>query len=268
MGITGTDVAKEASNMVLTDDNFSSVVAAIDEGRAIFNRLRNVLFYLMNTNIAELLALIAAIAFVGKSPLLAVQILWVNLITETAGAIPLGLEKKFGDELKQPPRDPIVGILYPGLIVHTMSVAIIMGIGIVSIFVWANNHYSYLPPAQALATAQTLAFCSLVAFRWFIAFAARSDEYTVFKLGIFSNPWLVLIICGSILLQLAVIYVPFLQKAFGTVPMTLEMWEIAIGAGLGLFILIEGRKLFFPKLFSFGKWKPVGQKHFLNTKNK
>jgi Ca2+-transporting ATPase len=263
MGITGTDVAKEASNMVLTDDNFSSVVAAIDEGRAIFNRLRNVLFYLMNTNIAELLALLAAIAFIGKSPLLAVQILWVNLITETAGAIPLGLEKKFGDELKQPPRDPRVGILYPGLIVNTMSVAVIMGIGIVAIFVWANNHYSYLSPELALSTAQTLAFCSLVAFRWFIAFSARSDEYTVFKLGFFSNPWLVVIICGSVLLQMAVIYVPFLQKAFGTVPMTLDMWAIAIGAGLSLFILLEVRKAIAPKLFSFGKWKPVGKKQFL-----
>jgi P-type Ca2+ transporter type 2C len=260
MGITGTDVAKEASNMVLTDDNFSSVVAAIDEGRAIFNRLRNVLFYLMNTNIAELLALIAAIAFVGQSPLLAVQILWVNLITETAGAIPLGLERKFGDELKQPPRDPRVGILFPGLVVYTMTVAVIMGIGIVGIFMWAHNHYG------DLATAQTLAFCSLVAFRWFIAFAARSDEYTVFKLGFFSNPWLVAIICLSILLQVAVVYVPFLQKAFGTVPMTLEMWGIAIGAGLSLFIVIEVRKIIVPKLFSFGKWKPVGEKGFLGLK--
>jgi P-type Ca2+ transporter type 2C len=214
----------------------------------------------MNTNIAELLALIAAIAFVGQSPLLAVQILWVNLITETAGAIPLGLERKFGDELKQPPRDPRVGILFPGLVVYTMSVAVIMGIGIVGIFMWAHNHYG------DLATAQTLAFCSLVAFRWFIAFAARSDEYTVFKLGFFSNPWLVAIICLSILLQVAVVYVPFLQKAFGTVPMTLEMWGISIGAGLSLFILIEVRKIIVPKLFSFGKWKPVGKSQLMEVR--
>jgi Ca2+-transporting ATPase len=252
MGITGTDVAKEASNMVLTDDDFASVVAAIKEGRAIFNRLRNVLFYLMNTNIAELLALIAAIGFIGKAPLLAVQILWVNLITETSGAIPLGLEQKFGDELKQPPRDPRVGILFPGLIVHTMIVAVIMGIGIVGIFLWAE-------PRMSLPEAQTLAFCSLVAFRWFIAFSARSDEYTVFKLGVFRNRWLVLIICGSILLQMAVIYVPFLQKAFGTVPMTLERWGIALGAGLALFIIEEARKALFPRLYSFGKWKPVSR---------
>jgi P-type Ca2+ transporter type 2C len=250
MGITGTDVAKEASNMVLTDDNFSSVVAAIDEGRAIFNRLRNVIFYLMNTNIAELLALIVSIGFIGKAPLLAVQILWVNLITETAGAIPLGMEPKFGDELKQPPRDPRVGIIFPGLFTHTLVVALIMCAGIVGIFLWAETRMS-------LAEAQTLAFCSLVAFRWFIAFSARSDEYTVFKLGVFRNRPLVLIICCSILLQMAVIYVPFLQKAFGTVPMSLEKWGIALGAGLALFIIEEGRKALFPKLYSSGKWKPA-----------
>jgi P-type Ca2+ transporter type 2C len=252
MGITGTDVAKEASNMVLTDDNFASVVAAVDEGRAIFNRLRNVLFYLLNTNIAELLALIASIAFIGKSPLLAVQILWVNLITETFGAIPLGLEPKFGDELKQPPRDPHVGIIYPGLITYTMSVAVIMGIGIIGIFLWAEAR-------MPLAEAQTLAFCTLVAFRWFIAFAARSDEYTVFKLGLFRNRWLIIIICASVLLQMAVVYLPFLQTAFGTAGMSADRWGIALGAGLALFILIETRKALFPKLFSFGKWKPVGE---------
>jgi P-type Ca2+ transporter type 2C len=253
MGITGTDVAKEASNMVLTDDDFASVVSAIDEGRAIFNRLRSVLFYLMNTNIAELLALIASIAFIGKAPLLAVQILWVNLITETAGAIPLGLEPKLGNELKQPPRDPRVGIIFPGLIAHTLTVAVIMGIGIVGIFLWAETR-------MPLVEAQTLAFCSLVAFRWFIAFSARSDEYTVFKLGVFRNRWLVIIIGVSILLQMAVIYVPFLQTAFKTVPMTLDRWGIALLAGLALFIIEEGRKALFPRLFNSGKWKPRGNK--------
>ncbi|MBN1188933.1 MAG: HAD-IC family P-type ATPase [Dehalococcoidales bacterium] len=253
MGITGTDVAKEASTMVLTDDNFASVVSAVDEGRAIFNRLRNVLFYLMNTNIAELLALIASIGFIGKAPLLAVQILWVNLITETAGAIPLGMEPKFGNELKQPPRDPRVGILFPGLLAHTAVVAIIMAAGIVGIFLWAETRMS-------LAEAQTLAFCSLVAFRWFIAFSARSDEHTVFKVGVFRNRWLVLIICCSILLQMAVVYVPFLQRAFGTVPMTLERWGIALAAGLALFIIEEVRKVIFPALYSSGKWKPRRKK--------
>ncbi|HKJ88674.1 MAG TPA: HAD-IC family P-type ATPase, partial [Gammaproteobacteria bacterium] len=99
MGITGTDVAKEASDMVLADDNFASVVGAVDEGRAIFNRLRSVIFYLLSTNLGELLALILSILFIGQAPLLAVQIIWVNLVTDTAGGIPLGLEPKHGDGL-------------------------------------------------------------------------------------------------------------------------------------------------------------------------
>jgi len=185
---------------------------------------------------------------------LAVQILWVNLITETSGAIPLGLEPKTGNELKQPPRDPRVGIIFPGLVTHTMSVAVLMGILLVGIFVWSASR-------MTLAEAQTLTFCSLVACRWFIAFSARSDEYTIFKLGVFRNRWLIVIIIGSILLQMAVVYVPFLQRAFGTVPMTLDMWAIAVSAGLALFIVVEGRKALFPRLFNFGKWKPVGKKH-------
>ncbi|MFC1907191.1 cation-translocating P-type ATPase [Chloroflexota bacterium] len=114
MGITGTDVAKEASDMILADDNFASVVAAVDEGRAIFNRLRNVVFFLLSTNIGELLALTLSVLFIGKAPMLAVQIIWVNVVTDTAVTVPLGLEPKFGDELRQPPRHPRVGLVFPG----------------------------------------------------------------------------------------------------------------------------------------------------------
>jgi len=134
MGITGTDVAKEASEMTLADDNFASVVAAVDEGRVIFNRLRNVIFFLLSTNIGELLALILTILFVGQAPLLAVQIIWVNLVTDTSAAIPLGLEPKVGNELKQPPRHPGVGLLYPGLIFRIAAMAVIMSVGVFLIF--------------------------------------------------------------------------------------------------------------------------------------
>ncbi|MFH1640293.1 MAG: HAD-IC family P-type ATPase, partial [Chloroflexota bacterium] len=126
MGITGTDVAKESSDMILADDNFSSVVAAVDEGRAIFNRLRNVLFFLLSTSLGELLALILTVLFVGKAPLLAVQIIWVNLVTDTALAVPLGLEPKVGDELRQPPRHPKVGLIFPGLLLRIGFLAAMM----------------------------------------------------------------------------------------------------------------------------------------------
>jgi Ca2+-transporting ATPase len=250
MGITGTDVAKEAGDMTLADDNFATVVAAVDEGRVIFNRLRNVIFFMMSTNIGELLALILTILFVGKAPLLAVQIIWVNLVTDTASSIPLGLEPKIGDELKQPPRHPKVGLLFPGLIMRIATMAIIMSVGIFLIFNWAQARMS-------LEEARTLAFCSMVAFEWFRAFNARSDERTVFKLGVFRNRWLVASVSLAVLLQLAVVYAPPLQVAFHTVPLGLEQWGIALAAGGSLFVIEETRKALFPKLFTLGKWQPV-----------
>ena len=250
MGITGTDVAKEASDMVLADDNFASVVAAVDEGRAIFNRLRNVIFFLLSTNLGELLALILSILFIGKAPLLAVQILWVNVVTDTAAAIPLGLEPKFGDELKQPPRHPKVGLIFPGLLLRIGFMAILMSVGIFLIFNWAQARMS-------LEEARTLAFCSMVAFEWFRAFNARSDEHTLFRLGIFRNRWLIMSILVAIILQLAVIYVPFLQVAFNTVPLGIDKWGIAILAGGSLFAIEEIRKVLFPRLFTLGKWRPL-----------
>ncbi len=252
MGITGTDVAREASDMVLADDNFASVIAAVEEGRAIFNRLRNVIFFLLSTNLGELLALILAISFVGQAPLLAIQIIWVNLVTDTAAAIPLGLEPKFGDELKQSPRHPKVGLIYPGLLLRIGFMAILMGVGITLIFNWAQARVS-------LEEARTIAFCSLVTFEWFRAFNARSDEYTIFRLGVFRNRWLIISILAAIVLQLAVIYLPFFQVAFSTVPLAIDKWGIAVMAGGSLFIIEETRKFRFPRLFSLGKWRPLGK---------
>jgi Ca2+-transporting ATPase len=252
MGITGSDVAKEASDMTLADDNFSSIVAAIDEGRSIFNRLRNVIFFLLSTNIGELLALILGIIFLGQAPLLAVQIIWNNLLTDTAVAIPLGLEPKSGDELEQPPRHPAVGIIYPGMLMRVAFMALWMGIGAFVIFNWAQSRMS-------IDEARTLTFCTLVTFEWFRAFNARSDELTVFKIGLIRNRWLVLSVSVAVLLQMAVIYIPFLQEAFRTVPLSLSEWGIVLIAGGSLFIAEEARKHFFPKLFSRGKWQPAGK---------
>ena len=248
MGITGTDVAKEASDMTLADDNFASIVAAVDEGRVIFNRLRNVIFFLLSTNIGELLALVLTILFVGKAPLLAVQIIWNNLVTDTAVAIPLGMEPKTGDELKQPPRAPGVGILYSGLLFRVLFMAVMMGVGAFLVFNWAQARMS-------LEEARTLTFCTLVTFEWFRALNARSDERTVFGLGFFRNKVLLLSLAGAVLLQFGAVYLPFMQEIFRTVPLALDRWVIVLGAGGSLFIVEELRKTFFPRLFSQGKWQ-------------
>ncbi len=250
MGITGTDVAKEACDMVLADDNFASVVSAVEEGRAIFNRLRNVVFFLLSTNLGELLALVLCVSVFGKTPLLALQIIWINLVTDTTVDIPLGLEPKFGDELQQPPRHPKVGLIFPGLFMRVAFMAIMMSIGIFLVFNWAYTKFG-------LVEAQTIAFCTMAIFEWFRSFNARSDEHPIYKVGLLRNRWLIVTLSIAILLQIAVVYVPFLQIAFGTVPIGLDKWGIAILAGGSLFIIEELRKIFFPNLFSLGKWRPL-----------
>jgi Ca2+-transporting ATPase len=249
MGITGTDVAKEAGDMTLADDNFASVVAAVGEGRVIFNRLRNVIFFLLSTTLGEMLALVLGILFLGKAPLLAVQIIWNNLLTDTAVAVPLGLEPRIGDELEQPPRHRSVGIIFPGMLWRIFFMAALMGIGGFLVFNWAQTMYS-------LEEARTITFCTLVTFEWFRSFNARSDEYTVFKLGLFKNRWLVLSVSAAVLLQLAVIYLPPLQTVFQTVPLAIDRWGVVVLAGGSLFVIEELRKVFFPRLFSRGKWQP------------
>jgi Ca2+-transporting ATPase len=250
MGITGTDVAIEGSDMIVAVDYFASLVTAVEEGRVIFNRLRNVIFFLLSTNLGELLALTLAILFVGKAPLLAVQIIWVNLVTDTTAAVPLGLEPKVGDELKQPPRHPGVGIVFPGLLLRIAFMATFMGVGVFLIFRWAE-------PRMSLEEARTITFCTMVAFEWFRAFNARSGQYTIFRLGIFRNRWLLMSTAVAISLQLFVVYTPFMQVAFSTVPLTLDKWGIALLAGVSLFIIEETRKALFPRLFSLGQWRPL-----------
>jgi Ca2+-transporting ATPase len=249
MGITGTDVAKEASDMVLADDNFSSVVTAVEEGRAIFNRLRNVTLFLLTTGFGELLALILSVTFLGIAPLLALQIIWINLVTGVIMAIPLGLEPKTGDELKQPPRSPRVGIVYPGLLLRIGFLAIMLGVGVFTIFNWAQSRFS-------LEEARTIAFCSVVFFEWLVAFNSRSDEVTIFRLGVFHNKWLARAVLLAIVLQLAVVYITPLQLAFKTVPLDIAQWGIALIPGMIVFILETIRKLIVPRLFSLGKWQP------------
>ncbi|MEW6141920.1 MAG: HAD-IC family P-type ATPase [Chloroflexota bacterium] len=254
MGLMGTDVAKEASNMVLADDNFASVVAAVEEGRAIFNRLRNILFFLLSTGLGSLLALIFAVITSGKAPLTPIQIIWVNLVTGTIVAIPLGLEPKIGDELSKPPRDPRVNLVFPGLLIRTVFVAFLMSLPVFLLFNWADGVLS-------LPEARTIAFCTMVVVQWLIVFPARSDEYSVFKLGLFRNRWLILALIGALVLQLIVIYVPFLQQAFHTAPIGWFEWGLIIGASCGVFIVEAVVRALFPGLFILGKWRRFRSKN-------
>lgn len=248
MGITGTDVAKEAADMVLVDDNFATIVAAVEEGRAIFNRLRNVVFFLMTTCFGELLVLFLSIMFVGQAALIPLQILWINLVTGALIAIPLGLEPRVGDELSYPPRDPRVGLIFPGMLLRIAVLSSLLGLGAFLVFSWTLRHYE-------IHEARAMAFCSIVVFEWLVAFNARSDEHTIFQLGFLKNPWLFSAIVAGLLLQLLVIYAPFMHRFFDTVPLKAFEWGIVLMPGLFIFLFETLRKIVAPKLFGTGKWR-------------
>ncbi|MCM8830680.1 MAG: HAD-IC family P-type ATPase [Candidatus Omnitrophica bacterium] len=250
MGITGTDVAKEASDMVLADDNFASIVAAVEEGRIIFNRLRNAVLFLLTTCFGELFTLILCILFTGKAPLLPIQILWINLVTGALIAIPLGLEPKVGNELKFPPRHPKVGLIYFGMVMRIVWLASALSVGAFLVFVWSLMRYS-------IEQARTMVFCSVVVFEWLVAFNIRSDEYTIFKLGVFKNTALIKSIVIAIILQLVVIYAKFVRPFFNSVALELFEWLVVLLPGITIFIAETLRKIIAPNLFSAGKWRSI-----------
>jgi len=254
MGITGTDVAKEAADMVLADDNFASIVAAVEEGRIVFNRLRNVTFFLLLACCAELLTLFLSVALYGESPLEPIQILWINLITGAMVAIPLGMEPGVGNELQQPPRDPGIGLLYPGMLLR-IAVA---GISMSFLFTWIFHH-APLPTGVDGTTAheirQTVTFTGIVVFEWLFAFQARSAERGVMSLGLFSNRWLLVCMVLGLGMQLLVIYLPLANIVFHTHPLdAVELaWTLFPGA---VAVTIEGmRKGTAPRLYDRGQWR-------------
>lgn len=254
MGITGTDVAKEASDMVLADDNFASIVAAVEEARIVFNRLRNVTFFLLMTCFSELMTLFLSVAFYGESPLEPIQILWINLVTGAMVAITLGLEPGTGDEMDQPPREPGVGLLYPGMLLRIVFTGLCMGFPVVWIF-----HYAPLPEGADSAAAheirQTMAFTSIVIFEWFFAFQARSADKGPLAIGVFSNPWLIPLMVIGLGLQALVVYLPIANRVFHTRPLTPEelLW-IFIPALIA--VMLEAlRKRLDLQIFKRGQWR-------------
>jgi P-type Ca2+ transporter type 2C len=163
------------------------------------------------------------------------------------------LEPKTGEELKQPPRHPKVGLVYAGLLLRLGFLALMLSIGVFLVFNWAQARFS-------LEEARTIAFCAVVVFEWLVAFNARSDEITIYRLGVFHNTWLSRAVLLAISLQLIVIYLPPFQVAFKTVPLGIKEWGIAILPGVSIFFLETVRKIIAPRLFSLGKWQPSKHK--------
>ena len=222
MGITGTEVAKEASAMVITDDNFATIVEAVKQGRIIFQNIRKTVYYLFSTSAAEILALTTALIAGLPLPLRAVQILWVNLITDGALTVNLIMEREEGNEMQRPPEPRNVPVLPTPILWRMVVLAPVMGFGTILLFVWA------LRSGRDYETAQTMAFCVLCAFQWFNGLNARSFSQSLFKIGLLSNKFVMIGLTVAILLQVLVTQVPAVGTLFHTVPLTLKEWAIVI----------------------------------------
>jgi len=241
MGITGTDVAKEASDMILIDDNFTSIVNAVEEGRGIYNNIRKFVEYLLSSNFGEILTIFAAILlsvfFHNALPLLAIQILWINLVTDGLPALALGIDPSDPEIMQRPPRKPNENLLSANIIKRMVLVSITMMIGTLAIF------KVYLPD---LRYAQTMAFSTLVMFQMFNVLNCRSETHSLFRVGIFSNIlsniYLLIAIVISVLLQLLVIYSP-LSVFFKTVPLTIRDWLYVFVVSSSVIFVIETMKL-------------------------
>jgi Ca2+-transporting ATPase len=219
MGIAGTDVTKETADMVLTDDNYASIVSAIEEGRIIYSNIRKFVFYLISCNIGEILVIFLAMLAGLPIPLTPIQLLWLNLVTDGAPALALGLEKGDPDIMDHPPRPPKEPVINQDMLIGIIVQAIVMTGAVLGAFIYGLNHF----PGN-LAAAQTVAFTTLVVSELLRAFTARSEQYSLFKIGFFSNSWMLWAVGSSFILLLIVIYLPFLQTFFNTFPLTLKDW--------------------------------------------
>lgn len=226
MGITGTDVAKEASDLILTDDNFASIVAAVEEGRVIYSNIRKFINFLLSCNIAEILIIFFAMILGLPIPLIPIQILWLNLVTDAFPALALGMEKKEPGIMNMPPRDPKEPILNKTMRRGILSQSTAIAIAVLGIFFYALNS------TENLILARTFAFATLITSELFRAQTARSENIPLFKLGLFTNKYMFLGTLLSFVMMLIVMYIPFIGNVFKTVPLTLNQWLIIVGFSL------------------------------------
>nr|WP_255668454.1 calcium-transporting P-type ATPase, PMR1-type [Methanocella sp. CWC-04] len=235
MGLTGTDVSRQASDMILADDNFATIVNAMEEGRSIYDNIRKFVKFLFSSNLGEVLTVFIGILLGLPLPLLAIQILWVNLITDGLPALALSVDPADPDIMKRKPRPRSEGIITKLMVFDMLLVGAIISAGTLGIF------YYYLP--QGVETARSMAFTVLVVFQLWNAINCRSETKSLFQIGIFSNGYLLLAIALSIMLQLIILYVPFLEGIFATTEPGLYDILLIMAVSSTVFIGIEIRKL-------------------------
>ena len=223
MGITGTDVSKETADVVLTDDNYTSIVAAVEEGRIIYSNIRKFVFFLVACNVGEILIIFISMLAGMPIPLVPIHLLVLNLVTDGAPALALGMEQGEPDIMKRPPRPPREPVINRNMVISIIIIAAADTIAVLSLFAIALARF----PGNVMA-AQTMAFTTLVCSELLRAYTSRSEQESLFSIGIFSNRWMVLATVSSFALLLLMLYVPYLQPFTSTVAPGLTDWLVML----------------------------------------
>ena len=248
MGITGTDVAKETADMVLTNDNYASIVSAVEQGRIIYANIRKFVYYLLSSNVAEIMIIFLATLAGLPTPLTAIQLLWLNLLTDGAPALALAMEKGDPEVMKRPPfpkKESIINKpMQTGIIIQTIAQT---GAVLIAFCIGLNWHLQsqgitvgnsllgllrYNWHGVDAQVAETMAFVTLNLCELFRTYTVRSETVSLFRLGIFSNRWMQAAVGLSIILLLVVVFVPFLQPIFNTSVLSLTEWSVVLGLSL------------------------------------
>ncbi|WP_311831289.1 calcium-translocating P-type ATPase, PMCA-type [Enterococcus gallinarum] len=243
MGITGTDVAKGAADMILTDDNFATIVHAVEQGRGIFSNIKKSIQYLLSCNIGEIITIFVATALnFHQMPLVAIQLLWLNLVTDSLPALALGMEPVEPGVMKQKPRDSRKSIFADDFAASMIFYGVL--VGAITLAAYWLGEYVLSDPTVADGTANTMAFATLVFGELTRAFAVRSETRSIFSIGVFSNSAMNKAFLVSLALQLAVLFIPFLQEIFKVQSLTGIEWVIVILLSLVPLIVSELTKAF------------------------
>lgn len=232
MGITGTEVTKEAASLILTDDNFATIVEAVEEGRGIYDNIRKFIRFLLSCNIGEIMTMFLAMLMGLPLPLRPIQILWVNLVTDGLPALALGLEKGEKDIMLRKPRSKDESVFSNGLDFKILTKGISIGFITLTLFI-----LGYRKSYGNLDFARTMAFSTLIVAQLFHVFECKSERKSVFEINIFNNLYLIFAVLSSFILLMIVIYLPTLQRVFGTKPLNLEDWLLIIGVVMVPYIL-------------------------------
>ncbi|MCU0798281.1 MAG: HAD-IC family P-type ATPase [Candidatus Thermoplasmatota archaeon] len=254
MGITGSDVAKDASTMILTDDNFATIVSAVEEGRKTYSNIRRFIRYQISTNVGAILLLVSSILVGLPLPLMPVQLLWINILIDGPPAIALGLEPVSSGVMRQPPRPKEERVLKRETILTIISLGIVMAIGTLTLFYWGLREYG--DSDEGWRAARTIAFTGFVMFQLFNVLNCKSETETLISPRSLKNRFILLAIGACIVLQMVLLYVPFMQDLFNTVPIGMKDWAIILAVSVWILLVEEILKSSRRKsLFSGMKWR-------------